>query len=612
MRGADYIARRLAELGVTHVFGVTGGGAMHLNDAFGAEGRLTTVYFHHEQAAAMAAEGYARLAGRPAVLNVTTGPGGINALNGVFGAHTDSIPMIVVSGQVKRETLLALNPIAGLRQLGDQEVDIVAMATPVTKWRHLIRGPEELPDVVDRAFAEAVGGRPGPTWLDVPVDVQGAKMPEEIPIDRPIALPAPLAADAQAVASVLAELRRAKRPVILAGTGVRIAGAERAFLAVAEVLGIPVVTAWTHDLIHETHPLFAGRPGTIGTRAGNFVVQNSDCVLVLGSRLNIRQVSYNWASFARHARKIWVDIDRAEFEKPFVRADVAIHAHLAPFLAQLHAAAMADRWTSRHQRWLGWCQDIRARYSPKATDYPVSKDAINAYHFVDALFDELGENDVVVCGDATATIVPYQIGRLKPGMRLVSNSGSASMGYDLPAAIGAALARPGARVVCLAGDGSVMMNIQELQTLRAQGLDVKVMVLDNGGYLSIKQTQRNFFGREFGASPDSGVTFPDFARVGAAFGLPAFELSRDDWRRQLRGVLDHAGPLVCSVPLDRIQEFEPRLKSRMVDGVIRTPELEDMFPFLPPEEIEAVRRSALALDERTQPSAKVAGFSPAD
>jgi acetolactate synthase-1/2/3 large subunit len=324
-------------------------------------------------------------------------------------------------------------------------------------------------------------------------------------------------------------------------------------------------------------------------------VQNADCVLVLGSRLNIRQVSYNWASFARNARKIWVDIDPAEFGKPFVRPDIAVEAHLKPFLSALRAAAMATSWKARHGAWLRWCQTVRTKYSPKATDYPVSPDAINAYHFIDELFGQLARDDIVVCGDATATIVPYQIGRLKPGMRLISNSGSASMGYDLPAAIGAAIARPDARVICLAGDGSVMMNIQELQTLRALGANVKVLVLDNGGYLSIKQTQWNFFGREFGASPDSGVTFPDFLRIGAAFGLTSTTLTREGWRSELADVLAHEEPVVCRVPLDRKQEFQPRLKSRMVDGVIRTPELEDMFPFLPPEEIEAVRQSALAI-----------------
>ena len=333
-RGADYIARRAAEQGLTHVFGVTGGGAMHLNDAFGAAAGLTSVYFHHEQAAAIAAEGYARVAGRPAILNVTTGPGSINALNGVFGAYTDSIPMVVVSGQVKRETLLAMNPIPGLRQLGDQEVDITAMATPITKWRQLVRSPEEIPAAIDRALVEAVGGRPGPAWIDVPVDVQGALMPEGMAPAAPLSHPKAMPAEEKSVQAVIGELRKARRPVILAGTGIRIAGAEKAFLEVAELLGIPVVTAWTHDLLDEQHPLFAGRAGTIGTRAGNFAVQNADCVLILGSRLNIRQVSYNWSSFARHARKIWVDIDPAEFEKPIVRPDLAVVAHLAPFLTQ--------------------------------------------------------------------------------------------------------------------------------------------------------------------------------------------------------------------------------------------------------------------------------------
>ena len=256
---------------------------------------------------------------------------------------------------------------------------------------------------------------------------------------------------------------------------------------------------------------------------------------------------------------------------------------------------MAKEWSPGHDRWVQWCKQIRLQYSPKAADYPVSADAINAYHFIDELFEQLAEDDIVVCGDATATIVPFQIGRLKRGMRIFSNSGSASMGYDLPAALGAAIARPSARVICLAGDGSVMMNIQELQTLRALGANVKVLVLDNGGYLSIKQTQWNFFGREFGASPDSGVTFPDFMKIGQAFGLPSSELSREGWREQLAAVLATPGPVLCSVPLDRKQEFQPRLKSRMVDGKIHTPELEDMFPFLPPEEIAAVRQSALAI-----------------
>jgi acetolactate synthase-1/2/3 large subunit len=573
---------------------ITGGGAMHLNDAFGAEPRLRKVFCHHEQAAAIAAEAYARIAGRPALVNVSSGPAGINALNGVFGAYTDSIPMIVVSGQAKRETLRTLSPVAGLRQLGDQEVDITHMVRPITKWCHLVRSPEEIQGVMNRAYTEAVSGRPGPVWIDVPVDVQGAEAPEWGQSDAAgVDLPQPLRPDSGSLREVLKELGNARRPVILAGTGVRLAAAEQEFLSLVDKLGIPVTTAWTHDIIPSDHPLFAGRPGTIGTRAGNFVVQNADCVLILGSRLNIRQVSYNWSSFARNARKIWVDIDPAEFEKPFVKPDLAIHSDLKPFMRQL--LEMARDWTPRHDPWLRWCRDIRERYTPRISDYPVSAEAINVYHFIAELFDQLESGDIVACGDATATIVPFQIARLRQGMRLFSNSGCASMGYDLPAAIGAAIANPRARIICLAGDGGVMMNIQELQTLRSLGLNVKVFVLDNDGYLSIKQTQRNFFGRECGTSPESGLTFPDFRRLAQGFDLPSTELSREGWRAGLSEVLRQSGPVVCSVPLDVHQEFQPRLKSKLVDGVIQTPDLDDMFPFLEREELEAVRRSALAI-----------------
>jgi acetolactate synthase-1/2/3 large subunit len=596
IRVADYIAQRLVALGVDTCFLVTGGGAMHLNDAIGGTAALRKVYCHQEQGAAIAAEGYARIAGKPALVNVTAGPGGINALNGVFGAFTDSIPMVVVSGQVKRETLRSSHAVPGLRQLGDQEVAITDMARPVAKWVGQPRTPEEVPGLLEEAWAAAVGGRPGPAWLDVPIDIQGARIAADPGAGAgAVRLPAPKPAPEGAVREVLDSLAAARRPVILAGTGVRIAGAMEVFREVVDLLGVPVTTAWTHDILDDAHPLFAGRPGTIGTRAGNFVVQHADLVLVLGSRLNVRQVSYNWDSFARGARKIQVDVDPAELTKPFPRPDLAIAAHLAPFLAELATQARARGWKPRHARWVEWCRDIRARYTPRSADYPGSATAINPYHFVEGLFERLAPGDLVACGDATATIVPFQIGRMKAGMRLFSNSGCASMGYDLPAALGTAVASPGSRVICLAGDGSVMMNIQELQTIKTHRLLVKVFVLDNGGYLSIKQTQRNFFGRESGTSPDCGLEFPDFRAVGAAFGLESIRLTRAGWRGEVEDFLARPGPGLCAVPLDQDQEFMPRLKSRMVDGVIRTPELEDMFPFLERSELEAVRASALAI-----------------
>jgi acetolactate synthase-1/2/3 large subunit len=597
MRIAEWIAKRLADHGLDTCFLITGGGAMFLNDAFAGEERIRKIYLHHEQACAIAAEGYARIANRPAILNVTSGPGGINALNGVFGAYTDSIPMIVISGQARRETLNRVQRIRDLRQLGDQEVDILAMVAPITKARFPLTNPDDAPAVIDEALILAQTGRPGPVWIDVPVDVQGTVInSSDLPLrQRPNNDAAPLV-DLPTIDEVLKFLGAAKRPVLIAGSGVRISGMREQFIALAEYLGVPVVTAWTHDLIESSHPLFAGRAGTIGTRAGNFVVQNTDLVVVLGSRLNIRQVSYNWSSFAKGAKKVWVDIDEAELRKPYVRADLPIVADLADFIPKLLDHAKTVAWKPVHHAWVEWCRGIRTRYGPKEADYPIRPGVINAYHFVMELFRCLKDDDIVACGDATACIVPFQCATLRSAQRLFSNSGSASMGYDLPAAIGAAIAAPDRRVICLAGDGSIMMNIQELQSVKSLGRNIKVFVLDNGGYLSIKQTQRNFFGRENGCSPESGLSFPDFESVARGFGLEAITLCPDGWRAGLSSFLERSGAAVCVVPLDRAQEFEPRLKSRMVDGVIRTPELDDMHPFLPDAELASVRESAIRIN----------------
>ena len=599
MRVADFIVARLTYLGIDTSFLVTGGGAMYLNDAIGASESLRKIYCHHEQGASIAAEAYARVALKPALLNVTTGPGSINALNGVFGAYTDSIPMVVVSGQVKRETMLSFNPVPGLRQLGDQEVDIVSMAKPVAKWVCLLKSAEEIAEKIDEAFFEAVTGKPGPAWLDVPVDLQGAVLPDSFErlITKPLDLSIEqLSASQQELSQVIDAITKAKRPVILAGSGIRISGMDTKLVELAEFLDIPVVTAWTHDIFPNDHRLFAGRPGTIGTRAGNFVVQNSDLVIILGSRLNIRQVSYNWSSFARNAKKIWVDIDPAEFKKPYIQAEQCISADLKTFIPSLIGKLKELNWTAIHGSWVKWCGDINARYSPKVSDYPVSEDAINSYHFIAELFEHLKAGDIVACGDATATIVPFQIGKIKTGMRLFSNSGSASMGYDIPAALGSAIADPSARVICLAGDGSSMMNIQELETISHLGLNVLVFILNNDGYLSIKQTQRNFFKREAGSSSLSGLSFPDFKKLGEAFSFKSIDLKKDDWKKNLKEFLDSPGPSLCNTFLDLHQEFEPRLKSKMIDGVITTPELDDMHPFLDSQELAGVRASALKLN----------------
>lgn len=604
MRVADLIARLLVEHGVTDVFMLTGGGAMHLNDALGRASGLKKVFVHHEQAASIAAESYARLSNRPAAVNVTTGPGGVNALNGVYGAYVDSIPMIVVSGQVKRETC-AFNYSLPLRQLGDQEVDIVAMVRGVTKYAVVLDDPKDARRVVEKALYLCRRGRPGPVWIDVPIDVQAApvEFDELEPFDPASADRTDEAANTSAeldvmtgaalddqVAAMLAELCAAERPVVLAGAGVRLSGQHAAFLRFVEHFGIPVVTGWNaHDAISNAHPLYVGRPGSVGDRGGNFAVQTADYVLVLGSRLNIRQISYNWRSFARNARVAMVDVDRSELEKPTLSLHRPVHADLVAFFDAVERAETPaiDNVTAR-AAFLARSVARAARYPVVLPEYRTIEGPINPYVFGESLFAELEEGDIVVSGDGTACVTIFQTAWLKPGQRLYTNSGCASMGYDLPAAIGAFHAGGGRRIVCLAGDGSIMMNLQELQTIVGGTLPIKIFVLNNDGYHSIRQSQQNHFPDNIvGCGPDSGLTFPDFARLAGGFGLASSRVgTHGDLSATIRSALDGDGPHLCEVMIDKQQEFAPKLSSRKLDdGTMVSPTLEDLSPFLPREEL---------------------------
>lgn len=596
MRVAEYIADKIALAGVKHVFMLTGGGAMFLNDAIGNHEALTPVFQHHEQACAMAAEAYARISGNLGVINVTTGPGGINTLNGVFGAWTDSIPMLVISGQVKRETCLGAHDLPALRQLGDQEANIIPMVRPITKYAELILDPTSIRFHLEKAIHLATTGRPGPVWLDIPIDVQSALI-DPATLEGFSSEDEGTQISAQALTAhcdfILEKLACAKRPVIMAGTGVRAAKAIAAFDAVIRQLSIPVVTAWTHDIVASDDPLFCGRPGTIGTRSGNFTVQNSDCLLILGSRLNIRQTSYNVTAFAPRAFKIHVDIDAAELDKPTLKTDCRIHCDLKALLDALSTQISQSGYqpAQSHHGWLQWCRERQGAYPAVKPEQCIFNGKINPYHFVETLFEQLDSEDIIACANASACILPFQVANLKCGQRMFSNSGSASMGYDLPAAIGAyygATAQKGhqRRVICLAGDGSIMLNLQELQTIVHYRLPIKIIVFNNQGYLSIRSSQNNFFGRLTGEGPNSGVSFPDFVAVAQAFGLPSLRLCSAGFTTELATWLASEGPGLCEVMLDEKQGFEPRMSSRQLDdGRIVTPPLEDMYPFLDRDEL---------------------------
>lgn len=604
IRVADYIAKTLATHGIRHVFMVTGGGAMHLNDAFGRCHEMQYICCHHEQACAMAAESYFRLSGKLAAVNVTTGPGGINALNGVFGAYTDSLGMIVISGQVKFETTLKSTSVP-LRQLGDQEVDIVRMAEGVTKYAVMITEPETIRYHLEKALFLATEGRPGPVWLDIPMNVQGALIEEDELEGFTAPEPNWLRGNEldEAATAILDKLLHAKRPVIMAGTGVRIAGAQAQLLEFADRAMIPVTTTWNaHDLVPDNHPCYVGRPGIAGDRAGNFTIQNADVLLTIGTRLCIRQVSYNWENFAPQAYKIVVDIDATELCKPTIKPDMPIQADANELLSSLlkqHSICLKSTFDStckyweKRESWLNWCLERRRRYPVVIPEYRHNRKRINPYAFIDILYDHLEKNEIIISGNGTPCIVGFQAAKIKEGQRLFHNSGSASMGYDLPASIGAWHSQSArdrrSRLICITGDGSIMMNLQELQTIIDQHIPLKVFLLNNMGYHSIRQTQGNYFSDNIvGCGAESGLSFPNFSKISAAFDYRYEKIEYlNDAAKILPKVLSGSDAVICEVMIDLDQQFAPKLASRkLADGTMVSASLEDMSPFLSPEELQ--------------------------
>lgn len=591
VRVADVVAECLAKAGIEHVFMVTGGGAMHLNDALGRHEKLTYVACHHEQTCAMAADAYYRLAGKPACVNVTTGPGGTNAITGVFGAYTDSVGMVVVSGQVKWETLVRSTDLP-LRQLGDQEIDIIRMVEPITKYSVILKDPKSIRYEMEKAIYLSTHGRPGPVWIDIPIDVQATPVEtDELRGFDPVAegFDKTAIANRAEIEKVLARLQAAERPVVMVGGGIRASNTHDELLGFIDRLQIPVVTNWNaHDVLWDDHPLYAGRPGSIGNRGGNFTVQNSDCVLILGSRLNIRQISYNYKAFARHAYKIMVDVDAAEMAKPTLSIDMPVHADLRSFFQVARELTFEPQ--PKHREWLAWTKERVAKYPVVQEAYWDNEETVNPYCFADVLTSSLEEKDWIVTGDGTACVVTFQAAKLKKGQRLFTNSGAASMGFDIPAAIGAFYARPPKRLVCIAGDGSIQMNLQDLQTMVASRMPIKLFVLNNRGYHSIRQTQHNFFqGHVVGCGEESGLSFPDMEKIATAYGIP-FSRARNhaELEKVVGSTLNAPGLQICEIMLDLKQPFAPRLSSRRLeDGRMVTAPLEDMFPFLERDELRS-------------------------
>lgn len=588
MRVADYIWKTLADKGVRHVFLVTGGGAMHLNDALGLERRIKYVCNLHEQACAMAAEGYARASGTPGVINVTTGPGGTNALTGVMGAWLDSVPMVIVSGQIKRATMITACPNLKLRQLGDQEYNIVDAVKPMTKFAKTVMSVEEVPQVLEDAWRICQEGRPGPVWIDVPLDIQAAEMVPRAKCEVRSAEGRETGDVGREAVQIAEALKAAKRLAIIVGSGVHNAHCEELFLKVAESLNIPVLTSISGiDLIPSDHPLFFGRPGILGERPANLIMQNSDLFIVLGTRMGIRICGYAYETVARAAKKVMVDIDPNELEKPTFRPDVKICADAGDFL---RALAVELPSLGPKAEWLDYCRRMKAKYPVILPEHRARTDYVSSYVLPEAIMRHAPDPLTVVTSNGIAYTSTFQAIPIRKGMRMFSNEACASMGYGLPAAIGAAFADAGRTVVCFEGDGSIQMNIQELQTLLNYKLPVKLFVYNNGGYLSIKTTQRAFFnGRFMGSEAGSGVILPSFEKIAAAYGLPYFRLKNNQvLDAKLPEIFATEGPALVEVMLDPFEKLGPKAASKKLpDGTMVSAPLEDMAPFLPREEFAA-------------------------
>lgn len=597
-RLADYVADFLVKHGVTDCFSVVGGGAMHLNDALGHHSGLKVTYNHHEQACAIAAEAYARLNNKIAAVVVTTGPGGTNAITGVVGGWLDSVPMFIISGQVRYDTTARyaeqFTDGLKLRSVGDQEYDIVKAAKHFTKYAVMIENPQNIKYELEKAWTIATTGRPGPVWIDIPVNYQGSYIEtDELKSFNESINDLPPATDDKTVKEIIERIKKAERPVIYAGGGVRLSGAYEVFRQVIEKLNVPVVTYWNSiDLIESENPLYVGRGGNMGDRAGNFAVQNSDLLIAIGTRISIRQTGYDFKTWARKAYVIMVDVDRAEMKKHTIHVDMPVWADAKEFLSAINNCLEKEsEKLFKGEEWLSACNKWKLKY-PVVTEKQKSESlqSANVYALIDKLSSALPENSLTAVSNGACCVAGHQAYVIKNGTRFIINNAIASMGYGLPAAIGLCVSANNKTTVCLEGDGSIMMNLQELQTIVTNKLPVKIFLINNNGYHSIRLTQNNLFKEhtKIGIGPESGdLSFPNFKKIAEAFGYPYFSAKTNkQLGAAIQKTLNCNGYAFCEIFTDTNQVWEPKSSAkRLADGTIVSPPLEDLAPFLSREEL---------------------------
>jgi acetolactate synthase I/II/III large subunit len=585
---SDYVMEYIAKLGVRQVFMLPGGGCMHLVDSLGRNKALRFIVNLHEQASVIAADAYSQYTNNLGVVLVTTGPGGTNSITGVVASWIDSIPVLIISGQVKRADLLTGK---GVRQIGPQEVDIISLVKPITKYAVIVTDPNQIRFHLDKAVYLAKNGRPGPVWIDIPLDVQGAVIDESKVrvFNKPKETTKKKELNNK-INDLIKLINKSKRPVILAGNGIRLAKGVEKFKKIIAKIKIPTLTTWKAlDILAQDNDLYIGRPGSVGQRGANFAQQNADLIICIGTRLDLAQVAYNYSNFAREAKKVIVDVDINEIKKVTTKADIAFNIDAREFLDLLFRKIGEINIDT--SEWLDKCRGWKEKYPVILPEYQKEKKYVNTYVLVDMLSKLLTSSDLIVPGSSgSCSEITLQAFKVKLGQRVINSPGLGSMGFGLPASIGACIASGKKRTVCLSGDGGLQQNIQELELLKRYQLPIKLFVLNNNGYASIRATHQKFFnGRLVACDPSSGLSLPDTLRIAKAYGLKTFKISNHSkLEDRIKAVLNCRGPVICEVSINPDLLTQPRVVSEVKpDGRIVSKPMEDLWPFLDREEFKA-------------------------
>lgn len=596
MRVCDYIISRLYDLNTKHVFLIAGGGAMFLNDAVVSHPKMKYVCNHHEQACAMAAEIYSRVTGNLGVAIVTSGPGGTNTITGVLGAWQDSTPCLFISGQAKRNQTVYNSGIATLRQFGTQEVNIIPIIKSITKFSTVVNKPELIRHDLEQAIYMANEGRPGPVWLDIPLDVQSSMIDPDklIPFD-----PSKLenkykkAPTDKEIIEVVELLKKSRKPLLIAGNGIKLSKATNEFLKLVETLKVPVVsTLLGLDILHHNHPFNIGRGGTKGNRSANIAIQNADLIISIGSRLAVTFVGHEYNLFAQKAKIIVVDIDPDEHKKKTIKIDKIVISDAKEFICKLNSAINNKKFNFKKD-WTLKLKQIQKKYPTVLPEYAKLPKKINMYYATEMISNALDKNDIIVSDAGSAFYVVSQTIKTKLGQQVILPGGTATMGFNLPGSIGASVGAKNKRIICITGDGSLQMNIHELETISLNNLPIKIFVFSNSGYLSIRNTQNNFLnGRLMGEGSKTGISMPNLKLIAKAYKIKYFQAKNNkELLKVIPLVLKYKGPTICDISCLDIQPVIPTVSSKKLsDGSMKSTSIDDMYPFISTEEMNQIKK----------------------